>query len=238
MAMDEIVAEVLRLATPFGGGIPRNQDSCFAPENPVGRVCPSAPLWVHESDGALGQTRPTLRFMGSAHGARLPLVELTGGEPLLQKHSLGLMTLLGDEGFAVLLETSGAHDVSQVDPRVHRIVDLKCPSSGEVARNRWENLDHLRGKDEIKFVIGTAEDYAWAKQQITDRQLAAICPLLVSWASPLTPAQRDKSLKRVPEGQSPISRTELAERIIADALPVRFQVQMHKVVWSPDARGV
>ncbi len=226
MALDEIVAEVCRLATPFGGRIPRNQTPCFAPMNST-------------LGGANLQVCPTnLGFKGSAHGPRLPLVELTGGEPLLQKHSLGLMTLLGDEGFTVLLETSGAHDVSRVDPRVHRIVDLKCPSSGEVSRNRWENLNHLQGKDEIKFVIATAEDYAWARQQITDHQLAAICPILVSWASPLTPVQRDKSLKLVPEGQSPISRRELAERIIADALPVRFQVQMHKVVWSPEARGV
>src|SRR6266704_6047075 len=95
----------------------------------------------------------------------LPLVELTGGEPLLQKSSLPLMKALCDDGFTVLLETSGAHDISPVDPRVRRIMDLKCPSSGEVARNRWENLAHLRSTDEIKFVIGTREDYDWSKQQ-------------------------------------------------------------------------
>ena len=92
---------------------------------------------------------------------RLPLVELTGGEPLLQKNSLPLMKWLCDEGFTVLLETSGAHNISGVDARVHRIMDLKCPSSGEVERNRWENLKHLKGTDEIKFVIGTKEDYEW-----------------------------------------------------------------------------
>ena len=95
---------------------------------------------------------------------QLPLVELTGGEPLLQKNSLPLMKSLCDDGFTVLLETSGAHDISPVDPRVHRIMDLKCPSSGEAERNRWENLKHLKATDEIKFVIGTREDYEWAKQ--------------------------------------------------------------------------
>jgi 7-carboxy-7-deazaguanine synthase len=169
---------------------------------------------------------------------RLPLVELTGGEPLLQKNSLGLMQTLCDDGFTVLLETSGAHDIGPVDPRVHRIVDLKCPSSGEVARNRWENLDHLTRTDEIKFVIGTEQDYVWAKEQITKHGLMKVCPLLFSWVSPLALEQQDKSLKRVPEGQTPISRRDLAERVIADALPVRFQVQMHKVIWAPDARGV
>src|ERR1041385_5499136 len=102
---------------------------------------------------------------------KLPLVELTGGEPLLQKNSLPLMKQLCDAGFTVLLETSGAHDISGVDPRVHRIVDLKCPSSGEVERNRWKNLPHLQATDEIKFVIGTAEDYAWAKEQIARHRL-------------------------------------------------------------------
>jgi 7-carboxy-7-deazaguanine synthase len=169
---------------------------------------------------------------------RLPLVELTGGEPLLQKTSLSLMKSLCDDGFTVLVETSGAHDISPVDSRVRRIMDLKCPSSGEVARNRWDNLKHLKATDEIKFVIGSEQDYQWAKQTIEEHRLDSVCPLLFSWVAPLSPEQQDKSLKRVPEGQLPISRLELAERIIADALPVRFQVQMHKIVWAPDARGV
>src|SRR5438552_896074 len=90
-------------------------------------------------------------------GHKLPLVELTGGEPLLQPNALPLMKTLCDEGFTVLLETSGAHDIAPVDPRVRRIMDLKCPSSGEAARNRWENISHLKPIDEIKFVIGTRE---------------------------------------------------------------------------------
>jgi 7-carboxy-7-deazaguanine synthase len=169
---------------------------------------------------------------------RLPLVELTGGEPLLQQSSLRLMKELCDDGFTVLLETNGAHDIAPVDPRVRRIVDLKCPGSGEVARNRWENLPYLKSTDEIKFVIATREDYEWAKERIAEHELAAICPLLFSWAHPLGPEQQDKSLKEVPLGQTPITRQELAERIIADALPVRFQVQLHKVIWAPEQRGV
>src|SRR2546422_2486896 len=132
---------------------------------------------------------------------RLPVVELTGGEPLLQKNSLPLMAVLCDDGFTVLLETSGAHDIAPVDSRVRRIMDLKCPSSGEVARNRWENLPHLKKTDEIKFVIGTQEDYQWAKENIVEHKLAAICPLLFSWVHPLAPEQQDKSLKKVPIGQ-------------------------------------
>lgn len=169
---------------------------------------------------------------------RMPLVELTGGEPLLQPNSLPLMKSLCDDGFTVLLETSGALDIALVDPRVRRIMDLKCPSSGEVERNRWENLQHLKGTDEIKFVIGTHEDYDWAREQIQMHSLAAVCPLLVSWVAPLQPHQQDKSLKKIPEGQSPISRQQLVEHIIADALPVRFQLQMHKFIWPPDQRGV
>jgi 7-carboxy-7-deazaguanine synthase len=173
-----------------------------------------------------------------APSLRLPLVELTGGEPLLQKNSLLLMRQLCDDGYTVLLETSGAHDIAAVDPRVRRIMDLKCPSSGEAGRNRWENLPHLKATDEIKFVMGTSEDYEWAKKQIREHKLAEICPLLFSWVHPLAPEQQDKSLKPVPAGQTPMSRQELAERIIADALPVRFQVQMHKIIWPPQQRGV
>lgn len=169
---------------------------------------------------------------------QLPLVELTGGEPLLQKNSLPLMRLLCDDGFTVLIETSGAHDISKIDARVHRIMDLKCPASGEVERNRFENISHLKATDEIKFVIGTVEDYDWAKKQIAKFDLQKICPLLFSWVHPLAPEQQHKALKKVPAGLTPISRRELAEKIIADALPVRFQIQQHKVIWPPDERGV
>lgn len=177
-------------------------------------------------------------YEGGKNPSRLPLVELTGGEPLLQRNTLPLLRRLCDRGFTVLLETSGAHDIGGVDPRVHRIVDLKCPSSGEVLRNRWENLPLLRSGDEIKFVIGTVEDYEWAKAQVRQHGLSNVCPVLFSWVAPLSSAQRDSSLNAVPAGQTPLSRLELVERIIADALPVRFQLQMHKVIWAPDAKGV
>ena len=110
------------------------------------------------------------------------------------------MKSLCDDGFTVLLETSGAHDISPVDPRVRRIMDLKCPSSGEVERNRWENLAHLKATDEIKFVIGTVEDYDWAKQQIAEHKLDSICPLLFSWVHPLAPEQQDQVAEKSSAG--------------------------------------
>ncbi len=174
---------------------------------------------------------------GGADG-RLPLVEFTGGEPLLQPGAAELMRRLCDEGFTVLVETSGALDISGLDPRVRRIMDLKCPSSGEVERNRWANLLHLQATDEVKFVIGTVEDYDWAKTQVTEHRLEALCPVLFSWVAPLAPEQRHPALKAVPLGQTPLTRLQLVERIIADALPVRFQLQMHKVIWAPEQRGV
>jgi 7-carboxy-7-deazaguanine synthase len=190
-------------------------------------------------DETLAEVRKAAAPFANQPGAyRLPLVELTGGEPLLQPGALPLMQALCDDGFTVLLETSGAHDISKVDPRVRCIMDLKCPSSGEAERNRWENIRNLKETDEIKFVIGTQEDYEWAKRVIAERHLEGVCPLLFSWVQPLTAQQQDKSLKPVPAGQTPLSRLQLAERVIADALPVRFQVQLHKVIWAPDQRGV
>ena len=182
-------------------------------------------------------TKPRPRAVTGLEVA-LPLVELTGGEPLLQPGALPLMTALCDEGFTVLVETSGALDISGVDPRVRRIMDVKCPSSGESHRNHWPNLRHLRKTDEVKFVIGTREDYAWMKQTIAEHHLEGICPLLVSWVHPLQPGQLNPSLKPMPSGQTPLSRRELAELIIEDALPVRFQAQLHKIIWPPGERGV
>lgn len=190
-------------------------------------------------EGVLAQVRELAKpFTHTTGATRLPLVELTGGEPLLQPGALPSMKSLCDEGFTVLLETSGALDIAPVDPRVRRIMDLKCPSSGECERNRWENLADLRATDEVKFVIGSVQDYEWARQQLATHALAARCPVLFSSVAPLASHQQDKSLKPVPAGQTPLSRLELVERIMADALPVRFQLQMHKVIWPPDQRGV
>src|SRR5436190_5346077 len=194
-SIDEVCAEVVRLAEPFHQ------------RNVVSEI-----TRLTSSSGQVFEPPHVVCF-------GLPLVELTGGEPLLQKTSLPLMRRLCDDGFVVLLETGGAHDISSVDRRVRRIMDLKCPSSGEVGRNRWENLRHLRGTDEIKFVIGTQEDYDWARQQIAEHRLDSTCPLLMSWAQPLLTSQLDRSLKQVPPGQTPISRRQLAEMIAADALP-------------------
>ncbi len=177
-------------------------------------------------------------FAGRSAAGRLPLVELTGGEPLLQKNCLPLMKSLCDGGLTVLLETSGALDIGPVDPRVRRIVDLKCPGSGESGRNRWENVAKLRKTDEIKFVIGTSQDYEWAKDIVLTRKLAETCPILFSCVWPLLPQQQDKSLRVVPADHVPITRRQLVERIVADALPVRFQLQMHKFIWPPDQKGV
>src|ERR1051325_5526468 len=150
-----------------------------------------------------------------------PLVEITGGGPLLQKNILSLMTMLADAGYTVLLETSGAHDISQVDPRVHRIMDLKTPGSGECARNLFANIDHLTKLDEVKFVIGSREDYDWARQQTEHYALADRCSTVLF--SPIF---------------GRLEPREIAEWILADKLPVRFQLQLHKFIWEPMARGV
>lgn len=174
----------------------------------------------------------------SVAGHRLPLVEFTGGEPLLQAGSAEVMHALCEAGYTVLVETSGAHDIGKLDLRVRRIMDLKTPGSGEVARNRWENIALLQAKDEVKFVIGSREDYDWSRQVIAEHRLVERCPLLFSWVAPLLPHQKDPSLKSPTGPQTPISRQELVEAIVADRLPVRFQLQMHKFIWPPDQKGV
>ena len=200
--------------------------------------CDTAYAFTEGKRQSLDEVRRRIHELAAPFRTAKPIVELTGGEPLLQPAVLPLMKSLCDDGFTVLIETSGAHDISRIDPRVRRIMDLKCPSSGESERNHWPNIAVLKETDEVKFVIGTAEDYEWAKEVLCKHNLPAICPVLFSWVAPLSQEQQDPSLKPVPAGQTPLSRRELAERIIGDALPVRFQVQMHKVIWLPEARGV
>ncbi len=143
-------------------------------------------------------------------------VTVTGGEPLAQRPCLDLLKALCDAGHDVALETSGALDISAVDARVARIVDLKTPGSGEVERNLWSNLEHLSAHDEIKIVLTDARDYAWAKAQLAEHRLAERCPVLLSPAfGRLEPRQ-------------------LAEWILADGLPVRMQVQLHKLLWGEE----
>jgi len=143
---------------------------------------------------------------------------VTGGEPLAQKACLELLKQLCDHGYQVSLETSGALDISEVDPRVMKVMDLKTPGSGEADKNRWENLAHITPHDQIKFVLCHEQDYDWAKVQIQTHQLSHQCEVLLSPSHDEYPLQI------------------LAENIIRDNLPVRLQVQLHKYIWG-DARG-
>jgi 7-carboxy-7-deazaguanine synthase len=143
---------------------------------------------------------------------------VTGGEPLAQKECLPLLGALCDAGYEVSLETSGALDITAVDPRVSRIMDLKAPDSGESGRNRWENLAALNRNDEIKIVVASRGDYEWAHQAIREHRLAERCPVLLSPAAGL------------------VEPTALAEWILADGLDVRFQMQLHKLLWG-NAQG-
>ncbi len=139
---------------------------------------------------------------------------VTGGEPLSQKDCLPLLGALCDAGYDVSLETSGALDVADVDPRVSRIMDLKAPDSGEVERNLWANLDCLNARDEIKIVIASRGDYEWARDIVRQRQIDRLCPVLFSPAQGLIEPQ------------------SLADWILADGLNVRFQLQLHKLLWG------
>ncbi len=150
-----------------------------------------------------------------------PLVELTGGEPLLQPGVLPLMRELCDAGKTVLVETSGEADVSQVDRRVHKVMDLKCPGSGESHRNRWENLEHIGTGDELKFVLADRADYEWMRGVLRERRLAERTPNLLASTVFGKLAVRD-----------------LVAWVLEDKLGVRVQLQMHKYVWPPDQTGV
>ena len=152
---------------------------------------------------------------------RCPLVEITGGEPLLQKNVLPLMSMLCDSGYTVLLETSGAHDISKVDRRVHRIMDLKTPGSGEADKNLWSNIDHLTVRDEVKFVIGSREDYEWSCDKVRRHDLPSRCHAVLF--SPIF---------------GRIDPKQIVEWLLEDRLKVRFQLQTHKFIWSPTQRGV
>lgn len=145
-------------------------------------------------------------------------VTVTGGEPLAQKNCLALLRLLCDAGYSVSLETGGVLDIFKIDPRVARILDIKTPGSGEVTKNRWQNLEFLTPHDEIKFVLCNEEDYLWAKQVLSEHRLVDRCPVLFS------------------ASQGQLSPTTLADWILRDNLPVRLQVQLHKLLWS-EGRG-
>lgn len=158
----------------------------------------------HSLDDILART--------AAFGVRHVCV--TGGEPLAQKNVIELLRRLCDAGYGVSLETSGALDISAVDPRVSRVVDIKTPDSAEVARNRWENLPLLTPHDQLKLVIGSRADYEWARQQLQEHRLAERCSVLFS------------------PSHGRVQPRELAEWIVEDRLPVRFQLQLHKILWG------
>ncbi len=151
------------------------------------------------------------------------LVEITGGEPLLQRDLDELCRLLLDSGYTVLIETGGSLDITAVDPRTIKIMDVKCPGSGEVERNYWPNLEHLTPKDEVKFVVQDRADYDWARQVVLEHHLQERCTVLFS------PVWGELDLK------------SLAEWILQDRAlrgRVRLQTQLHKFIWGPDVRGV
>ncbi len=189
--------------------------------------CPLRCAWCDTEYSFHGGERRTLdELMDRIREIGCPVVEITGGEPLIHRNAFRLAELLVDEGYSVLVETSGSEDVSPLPNPVHVIMDLKCPGSGESERNRWENLAHLDGRDEVKFVVSDRTDYEWARAVIRERGLD----------------------RRVAEGSlraillSPVwdamDRRELAEWILQDGLPVRFQTQLHKHIWHPAQRGV
>lgn len=189
--------------------------------------CPLRCVWCDTAYAFHGGTRMEIGEVVDAVRAKgCRLVEITGGEPLVQPGAATLAAALLDEGCTVLVETSGALDISVLDPRVHRIMDLKCPGSGEEHRNLWSNLDHLTGRDEVKFVVDGPDDFEWAAgairrhgldERVRDGSLGA---LLIS------PVWGLHGLE------------ELAAQILACGLPVRFQTQLHKHIWGPNRAGV
>lgn len=176
------------------------------------------PLRCHYCDTAYaftgGKRHSIEAILAEVASHSVPTVCVTGGEPLAQKDCIPLLTALCDAGYAVSLETSGALDISAVDARVARVVDIKTPESGEVQRNRWENMALLRPHDQVKFVIGSRADYEWACARVQELALHQRCTVLFS-----------------PE-QPRLAPRALADWIVAERPPVRFQVQLHKILWD------
>jgi 7-carboxy-7-deazaguanine synthase len=168
-----------------------------------------------------GNKMPLEEIVDKVRSFGCPLVEVTGGEPLLQPNCVPLLARLCEAGFTVLLETSGSHDIASVDSRVHRIMDLKTPSSGECGRNLYANVAHLTERDEVKFVVGSREDYEWMREKMREHDLAAKVRAVL-----LSPVF------------GKISPSDIVAWMLEDKLPARFQLQMHKFIWEPRARGV
>ena len=178
--------------------------------------------WCDTPQAFYGGTRMSRdAVLAKALATGTPLVELTGGEPLLQPAVIPLLASLCDAGRTVLIETSGEADVSAIDPRVHKIMDLKAPGSGESHRNRYANLDHITSRDELKFVLASRADYEWMRSTIRDRDLTSRTPNLL--ASTVF---------------GKLAAKDLVAWVMEDALPVRVQLQMHKYIWAPETQGV
>ena len=183
--------------------------------------CPLRCTWCdteYAFYGGSDQTIEDILAKVDAYGCRL--VEVTGGEPLAQSDAFPLITKLCDRGYDVLIETSGAIDTAPVDARAHVILDVKCPGSGMSDRMHWPNLARLTRNDEVKFVLQDRSDYEWAREILAQHDVATRCTVLMS-----------------PVFGSLDSR-QLAEWVLADRLPVRLQLQLHKLIWAPDMRGV
>ena len=183
--------------------------------------CPLRCTWC-DTDYAFsgGTSMTTDDIMAQVKGFQCQLVEVTGGEPLSQPEAFGLITRLCDAAYEVLVETSGAIDVTPVDRRAHVILDIKCPGSGMADHMHWANVETLTDKDEAKFVIKDRQDYEWALTIVKRFRLTDRCPVLFS------PVLDELKLQ------------SLAEWILEDRLPIRFQVQLHKYIWDPQMRGV
>lgn len=189
--------------------------------------CPLRCVWCDTEYAFTGGTRMTLdEIVEKVDAVGTPLVEITGGEPLAHPNAFPLAARLADAGYTVLVETSGAFDISGLDPRVIRIMDLKCPGSGESARNLWSNLDHLGPADEVKFVVADRADYEWARDVIRDRGLDRAVVEGRLGALLFSPVWEAVELE------------DLAAWILEDRLPARFQLQLHKLIWGADTIGV
>ncbi len=189
--------------------------------------CPLRCVWCDTAYAFSGGERMSFdEILAEVRGHGCSLVELTGGEPLAQAGAFAVVDRLLDEGFTVLVETSGAIDVRPLDPRAHKIMDLKCPGSGEAGRNLWSNLQHLTAGDEVKFVVKDRGDYEWARAVIAERGLADRIREGLLGALLMSPVWGEMNLE------------EMAGWILEDALPVRFQTQLHKHIWGPDVKGV
>ena len=183
--------------------------------------CPLRCVWCDTEYAFYGGNEQSMEdILGKVESYSCRLVEITGGEPLAQSDAVPLITTLCEQGYDVLIETSGAIDTAAVDTRAHVILDVKCPGSGMSDRMHWPNLDRLTMKDEAKFVLADRADYEWARQVLEQHELATRCTVLMSPVfGSLDPRQ-------------------LAEWVLADRLPVRLQLQLHKLIWAPDMRGV